>query len=82
MKTKLAKQSLLGMLLVSMLCLMSGCVRLVVIPSDKEVVYLKLGQPSPKEGYLIPEAKMLEILDALGKREVQIKQNSRGSDAR
>jgi len=45
--------------------------RLVVIPADKEVVYLKLGQPSPKEGYLVPEAKMLEILDALGKREVQ-----------
>jgi len=45
--------------------------RLVVIPADKEVVYLKLHQPSPKEGYLVPEAKMLEILDALGKREVQ-----------
>lgn len=82
MKTKLAKQSLLGMLLVSTLCLTSGCVRLIVIPADKEVVYLKLNQPSPKEGYLVPEAKMLEILDALGRREVQTKQKSRGSDAR
>jgi len=71
MKTKLARLSLLGMLLASTLCSMTGCVRLVVIPADKEVVYLKLNQPSPKEGYLVPEAKMLEILDALGKREVE-----------
>ena len=71
MKTKLERSLLLGMLLASTLCLMTGCVRLIVIPADKEVVYLKLNQPSPKEGYLVPEAKMLEILDALGKREVE-----------
>ena len=71
MKTKLARQSLLGILLALTLCWTSGCVRLIVIPADKEVVYLKLNQPSPKEGYLVPEAKMLEILDALGRREVE-----------
>ena len=71
MKTNLERSLLLGMLLASTLCSMTGCVRLIVIPADKEVVYLKLNQPSPKEGYLVPEAKMLEILDALGKREVE-----------
>jgi hypothetical protein len=70
-KTRLARLLLTAMLSASTLSLTSGCVRLVVIPADKEVVYLKMHQPSPKEGYLVPEAKMLEILDALGKREVQ-----------
>ena len=70
-KTRLARLSLTAILSASTLFWTSGCVRLVVIPADKEVVYLKLHQPSPKEGYLVPEAKMLEILDALGKREVQ-----------
>jgi len=50
---------------------MTGCVRLVVIPADKEVVRLKAGQISPKSGYLVPDARMLEILDALGRREVE-----------
>jgi hypothetical protein len=48
-------------------------VRLVVIPADKEVVRVKAGQISPKDGYLVPDARMLEILDALGKREVETK---------
>ena len=71
-KTRLARLLLTAILSGSTLFWTGGCVtRLVVIPADKEVVYLKLHQPSPKEGYLVPEAKMLEILDALGKREVQ-----------
>jgi hypothetical protein len=32
---------------------------------------LKAGQISPKNGYLVPDARMLEILDALGRREVE-----------
>ena len=73
MKTRLAQSSLLGMLLASMFCSMTSCVRLVVIPADKEVVRVKAGQISPKDGYLVPDARMLEILDALGKREVESK---------
>jgi len=74
MKTRLARQSLLGILLLSStFCSMTGCVRLVVIPADKEVVRVKAGQISPKDGYLVPDARMLEILDALGKREVETK---------
>lgn len=71
MKTKLARSSLLVILLASMFCSMTGCTRLVVIPADKEVVRLKAGQVSPKNGYLVPDARMLEILDALGRREVE-----------
>ena len=71
MKTKLARRSLLGIFCLSTLCWTSGCVRLIVLPADKEVVYLKLNQPSPKEGYLVPKARMLEILDGLGNREVE-----------
>ena len=71
MKTKLARSSLLVILLASMFCSMAGCTRLVVIPADKEVVRLKAGQISPKNGYLVPDARMLEILDALGRREVE-----------
>ena len=73
MKTKLERSLLLGMLLASMFCSMTGCVRLVVIPADKEVVRVRAGQISPKDGYLVPDARMLEILDALGKREVESK---------
>ena len=73
MKTRLAKLSLLGILLASTFCSLTGCVRLVVIPADKEVVRVKAGQISPKDGYLVPDARMLEILDALGKREVESK---------
>ena len=71
MKTKFERSLLLGMLLASTLCSMTGCVRLIVIPADKEVVRVKAGQISPKDGYLVPDARMLEILDALGKREVE-----------
>ena len=70
-KTRLARLLLTAMLSASTLSLTSGCTRLVVISSDKEVVRLRSGQTSPKDGYLVPDARMLEILDALGKREVQ-----------
>ena len=71
MKTNLARQSLLVMFCLSTLCWMTGCVRLIVLPADKEVVRVRAGQISPKDGYLVPDARMLEILDALGKREVE-----------
>ena len=53
------------------LCWMNGCGHLVVIPSDKEVSWLETGQKAPQSGYLVPKARMLEILDGLGKREVE-----------
>ena len=71
MKTKLAARLPGTILLGLMICWILGCTRLVVIPSDKEVVRLKAGQISPKSGYLVPDARMLEILDALGRREVE-----------
>ena len=71
MKTKLAKLSLLGMLLASTLCSMTGCVRLVVIPADREISWQEAGKVAPRSGYLVPKARMLEILDGLGNREVE-----------
>jgi hypothetical protein len=47
---------------------MSGCVNLVVIPADKEIVRIKAGEKASKDGYLVPDARMLEIMDALGKK--------------
>ena len=70
-RTKPAELWLKLTLVMLTLCWMTGCVRLVVIPADKEVVRLKAGQISPKSGYLVPDARMLEILDALGRREVE-----------
>ena len=68
MKQKLANLLLLKMLLVLTCLLMNGCAKLVVIPSDKEVVRIKAGEKASKDGYLVPDARMLEILDALGKK--------------
>jgi hypothetical protein len=41
--------------------------RVVVIPSDREAVPMKAGQPyTPKvHGWFVPDARMIEILDAL-----------------
>lgn len=72
MKTRLARQSLLGILLLSStLCWMTGCVRLVVIPEDREISWQEAGKIAPRSGYLVPKARMLEILDGLGNREVE-----------
>ncbi len=54
-----------------MLCSMTGCVRLVVIPADREISWQEAGQVAPRSGYLVPKARMLEILDGLGNREVE-----------
>lgn len=72
MKTKLARPSLLGILLLSStFCSLTGCVRLVVIPADREISWQEAGQVAPRSGYLVPKARMLEILDGLGNREVE-----------
>ena len=72
MKTKLAKQSLLGILLLaSTFCSLTGCVRLVVIPADREISWQEAGKVATRSGYLVPKARMLEILDGLGNREVE-----------
>lgn len=59
---------MVGML---MLCWMTGCGHLTVIEADKEVSWLEKNQKAPQSGYLVPRARMLEILDGLGKREVE-----------
>jgi len=50
---------------------MTGCVRLVVIPEDREISWQEAGKIAPRSGYLVPKARMLEILDGLGNREVE-----------
>ena len=69
MKTRHAR--LLPVAAMLTLCWMNGCGHLVVIPSDKEVSWLETGQKAPQSGSLVPKARMLEILDGLGKREVE-----------
>ena len=72
MKTKLATQSLLKILLLaSTFCSLTGCVRLVVISEDREISWQEAGKIAPRSGYLVPKARMLEILDGLGNREVE-----------
>jgi hypothetical protein len=71
MKKSLVKQLAGLMLMLSTVSLMSGCASLIVIPSDKEVTRILKGQISPKDGYLVPDARMLEILDAIGEREIK-----------
>ena len=58
-------------LVMLMLCWMTGCVRLVVIPADREISWQEAGKVAPRSGYLVPKARMLEILDGLGNREVE-----------
>tara|TARA_R110000822_G_C15055073_1_gene466836 strand:+ start:290 stop:550 length:261 start_codon:yes stop_codon:yes gene_type:complete len=70
-RTKHAELWLKLALAMLILCWMNGCVHLVVIPADKEVTWLDKGQKAPQSGYLVPKARMLEILDGLGKREVE-----------
>ena len=53
------------------LCSLTGCVRLVVIPEDREISWQEAGKVAPRSGYLVPKARMLEILDGLGNREVE-----------
>jgi len=69
MKTKLARSLLTATLTLSTALLTSGCAHSpVIIPADREVTWLKAGQPAPQPGYLVPEARMLEILDRLGEQ--------------
>lgn len=71
MKKTLARSSLNAMLTGLIAFWMTGCVHYAVIPSDRLVVRLRAGQTAPKDGYLVPDARMLEILDELGRREVE-----------
>jgi len=50
---------------------MTGCVRLVIIPANKEILRLKVGDKAPVDGYLVPDARMIEILDALDKKALE-----------
>lgn len=57
------------------LCLVwwtSGCARLVVIAADREITRLRAGEKATRDGYLVPDARMLEILDALGRKQVEL----------
>ena len=69
MKTKLAR--LLPTVAILIVCSMTGCVRLVVISEDREISWQEAGKVAPRSGYLVPKARMLEILDGLGNREVE-----------
>lgn len=73
MRKKPGKPLLLATLMVSTFFWTTACVRLAVIPSDKQVIQLKPGQnfTPASAGYFVPQARMLEILDALGKREIE-----------
>ena len=53
------------------LCSLTGYVRLVLIPADREISWQEAGKIAPRSGYLVPKARMLEILDGLGNREVE-----------
>lgn len=44
--------------------------RLIVLSSDKEVTKLRKGDIATRDGYLVPDARMLEILDALDRKEL------------
>jgi hypothetical protein len=62
---------LTAMTMISIASLTSGCAsRPVVIPADKVVRQVYAGQVYvvPSDGYFVPKARMLEILDALAKR--------------
>lgn len=56
----------------SLLICLTGCLhpRVVVIPADKEVRFLRQGQTltAPTDLYLVPPARMQEILRALGEK--------------
>lgn len=60
------------MSIASLLICSTGCLhpRVVVIPADREVRFLKAGQSlvAPTDLYLVPPARMQEILRALGER--------------
>jgi hypothetical protein len=74
------KQLLQGMLTVLMLgwiLTLTGCAtNLTVIPSDKQVLPMKSGKPfTPQvDGWFVPNARMLEILNALDKDRLTTKQ--------
>jgi hypothetical protein len=44
---------------------------LVIIPANKEILRLKVGDKAPVDGYLVPDARMIEILDALDKKALE-----------
>ncbi len=58
-------------MLTSTLSWTTGCTnRLVVLPADRTVVTLQAGRPfTPnQDGYFVPKARMLEILNELSER--------------
>lgn len=60
------------MAMLSMLAWSAGCAtRVVVIPSDRQVLPLEAGQTFrvPSTGWFVPEARMQEILHALERPE-------------
>ena len=71
LKFKFAGLLVVKMLLVLTSVSMTGCVRLVIIPANKEILRLKVGDKAPVDGYLVPDARMIEILDALDKKALE-----------
>lgn len=64
------QRQLIRCLMICCALVASSCSAIRVIPADKEVSYLPAGQSytAPKGGmWLVPPARMQEILDALSK---------------
>lgn len=72
MKMKFDVQLAIKMAMLSMCLLSVGCKTYVVIPANREIILLKKNQPAPIQGYLVPPLRMLEILDALGQKEIDL----------
>ena len=72
---KTLKRSLARTLIISTLCLipvLTGCHATLVLPADRVVVAMPAGEAYTPDfdGYFVPKARMLDILDRLSEKEV------------
>lgn len=56
------------------LAMCTGCAsqkELIVVSADREITFVKSGELSTREGYLVPAARMKEILEALADEQLK-----------
>lgn len=72
-RTARLRGATLMLLIASLLILSAGCKRLIVIPADKTVIRLQTNESFRPTipGYFVPDARMLEILEQLSKKQLE-----------
>lgn len=68
-------RSVLAVIAASTITLTSGCIRYRILDSNKEILRIQKSEQfvAPRDGYFVPDARMLEIGEALNREVLKLK---------